>query len=281
MEEIKIQNDRGVALAATVFHPVELKGAIMIGPATGIKRGFYHAFAQFLAEQGYGVITFDNEGIGGSKHGHIKHSTASLVTWGQSDMTAVFSTLKTTFPGVKYHLVGHSAGGQLIGMMHGATELTSMFNFACSSGSIRNMKNPFWLKAKYFMNVFIPLNNLIYGYTNAQWVGMGEPLPKHVARQWSLWCNSTGYAKKHIDEHDITHYYNELNFPSIWLHAIDDDIAISENVDDMIRVYPQLKSTKQTMVPAEFGLKEIGHMKFFSKHNKQLWQMAIDWLGRH
>ena len=33
------------------------------------------------------------------------------------------------------------------------------------------------------MELFIPLNNLILGYTASDKVGMGEPLPKYVARQ--------------------------------------------------------------------------------------------------
>ena len=55
------------AIAATTYSPTtDVKGAILIGPATGIQRQFYASFASFLAEKGYGVITFDNRGIGGS-----------------------------------------------------------------------------------------------------------------------------------------------------------------------------------------------------------------------
>ena len=66
-------------LSATLFTPKQpAKAAIMIGPATGIKRQFYSAFATYLCEQGFGVITFDNRGIGGSVKGSVKQSDASL-----------------------------------------------------------------------------------------------------------------------------------------------------------------------------------------------------------
>jgi predicted alpha/beta hydrolase len=223
--DIKIKCAGDYELAATIFIPLKFKGAIMIAPATGIKRQFYHSFASFLADNGYGVITFNNQGIGDSKNGDLKNSNASLLSWGQSDMSFVFATLKIEFPNVKYHLVGHSAGGQLPGLMIGATELTSIFNFACSSGSLRNMKYPFKLSALFFMNWFIPFNNLLFGYTNSQWIGMGEPLPKQVAQQWSEWCNGTGYIKTYLDRNRVTHFYDELKCDSLWVNATDDKIA--------------------------------------------------------
>ena len=64
---LSIMTDRNQALAATVYRPkTPVKTAVMIAPATGIKRQFYHNFATYLAEHGFGVLTFDNEGIGES-----------------------------------------------------------------------------------------------------------------------------------------------------------------------------------------------------------------------
>jgi len=61
-------------------------------------------------------------------------------------MPAVFEQLKTTFPNTKYHLIGHSAGGQLVGLMHNALELTYIFNYASSSGELKNMSHLHALK---------------------------------------------------------------------------------------------------------------------------------------
>ena len=73
--ESKVICEDQFVLAATTYTPTnEIKGAIIIGPATGIKRQVYANFASFLAENGYGVITFDNRGIGGSLVGNIKSS---------------------------------------------------------------------------------------------------------------------------------------------------------------------------------------------------------------
>ncbi|MFT5097586.1 MAG: hypothetical protein ACI9JO_001618, partial [Psychrobacter okhotskensis] len=47
---LSIMTERNQALAATVYRPTEaVKAAVMIAPATGIKRQFYHNFASHLA----------------------------------------------------------------------------------------------------------------------------------------------------------------------------------------------------------------------------------------
>lgn len=280
--EIKVQCQDGYTLAATLFKPsVTVKGAVLIGPATGIKRQFYFSFAQYLAEQGYAAITFDNRGIGDSLIGHVNDSDASLQRWGELDMPAVLETLQSTVPNTRYHLVGHSAGGQLVGLMHNAAELSSMFNFASSSGQLRNMRIPYSLKAHFFMNLFIPFSNAVFGHTKSQWLGMGEPLPKAVGQQWREWCNGQGYVKTAFGKSVHTHLYDELMIPSLWTYASDDDIAIKDNVQDMISVFKNLPAHIVTLTPGENGLKEIGHMKFFSRKAQSLWPQTLQWLEKH
>ena len=279
--DITIQCKDKNELTGTVFTPTDLKAAVMIAPATGIKRRFYHAFATYLAENGYGVISFENRGIGDSRQGALNRWDASLVSWGSVDMPAVLDKLKTSFPNVSYHLIGHSAGGQLVGLMHNASELQSIFNVAASSGSLTNMHFPFKMVAYFFLNIFIPFNNLLFGFTNSQWLGMGEPLPKTVAAQWSKWCNGKGYAEVDFGHAIQQHWYDKITLPSLWLHASDDDIANSENIKDMLRVYSHIQSEIITLKPKELGYKTIGHMKFFSSKYDALWSYALNWLDQH
>lgn len=253
----------------------------MIAPATGIRQKFYFPIATFLAENGYGVICFDNRGIGESLYGSVNDSDASLVSWGRLDMTAALEELKKRFPNTSYHLLGHSAGGQLLGLMDNAAELSSIFNVACSSGSIRKMDIGFRIQAIIFMNLFIPASNFLFGHTKAQWFGMGDPLPRTVASQWNKWCSGEGYIKVDLDKTIHEHNFDTLSIPSLWLHATDDDIANLANVRDMIRVYPKLKAEIVTLKPKELGYNEIGHMKFFSSKKKELWTYVLDWLEKN
>lgn len=277
IQDIKIKCQDDFELAGTIYTPKIIKGAIMIAPATGITKRFYNSFATHLTENGYGVICFDNRGIGNSKNTNINKGNASLINWGRLDMTAVMECLKSNFPNQTYHVVGHSAGGQLVGLMDNAFDVKSIFNFASSSGSLRNMQNPFKLKASFFLNIYIPINNLLFGKTNSQWVGMGEPLPKMVASQWKKWCNAKGYVESEFGKEIKEHHFYELDCPSMWVHATDDGIANLDNVKDMTRVYSKSKAEIVTLNPKDLNKKFLGHMGFFSSKNKELWSHALKW----
>lgn len=277
-----IQCPDGQRLTTTFFSPKTTPlAAVMIAPATGIKQRFYAHFAQYLADNGFAVMTFDNRGIGESLFGDINDHDASLVSWGQLDMPTVLTELMSTYPDTSYHLVGHSAGGQLFGLMDNAEALTSVFNFACSSGWIKNLPFPHSLSGQFFLNFFIPLSNFLFGHTKSSWVGMGESLPKNVASQWRQWCNHGGYVKTAFGKSVFKHQYDELNMPSIWLNASDDYIAVNDNVADMISVFKKLQHTTVTLNPKDHHLASIGHMNFFRRSHKVLWPMAKDWLTEH
>jgi len=141
------------------------------------------------------------------------------------------------------------------------------------------MKYPFKAKATFYLNMFIPVSNFLFGVTHSQWVGMGEPLPKAVASQWSKWCNGVGYVATDFGSEIKEHLYDELNFPSMWLYATDDVIANYENVKEMADVFSKSKVEFSALDPKALGKKQIGHMGFFSSKNKDLWPRALDWLA--
>lgn len=280
--ELQIRCEDEALLAASLYTPSVPRGGVMIAPATGIKRGYYHYFASYLAEQGYIVLSYDNRGIGGSLHGKLVDCRASLRDWGSLDMPAVLELLRAQCPGMPLHLVGHSAGGQLVGLMKNSGLLCSFFNFGSSAGQLRNMEGFFRLKAKFFLNVYSPLSNQIWGYTKSQWVGMGEDLPRVVAKEWAQWCRGRGYVETAFGTTVQEHWYDQLDCPSMWLHATDDDIAVQANVEDMIRVYSRSPSQRVVVEPSEHGLHgEIGHMGFFRRRAKVLWPMASKWFDSH
>lgn len=293
VKDITLTCSDEVKLAATIFAPPvgeRIKSAILVAPATGVKRQFYSKFSQWLSTHGHAVMTFDNRGIGDSLCGELRACRASLSAWGYLDMPAAWEEVRRRFPNAGgYHVAGHSAGGQLVGLMHNAIDntdestITSMFNVCCSSGRITNMDFMFGLRARWFLHVFIPLNNWAFGYSNIQWLGMGEPLPYHVGRQWGEWCNGQGYVKTAFGQEVDRHWYDKIICPSKWIHVSDDDIANMANIHDMISVHSSQFQDAAEIVslrPVDYGLKEIGHMRFFSSSNKILWNIALQWFAK-
>jgi len=287
-DDITIQATADSHLAATVYSPLEslptikpVTDAVLIAPATGIRRQFYGHFAGFLASQGYGVLSFDFDGVGDSLQGDINDNKASLQSWGEQDLPAALDKLMSQFPNCRYHLIGNSAGGQLIGLMPNAQQLTSVFNVGASSGQLRNFPTWFYLQAQVFMNLAIPLTNALFGHSKCHWFGMGQPLPKNVGAQWRQWCNGTGYVATAFGKTIHRHYYDELTLPMLWLHATDDDIAVEANVDDMISVFSKAQSIKLKVAPQDYELAHVGHTSFFRRQSQVMWPLATDWLQQH
>ena len=280
---LRIATPAGHGLAASLYTPAKPpRKAVLIAPATGIGRRFYHAFAEYLAGEGYGVLSFDFQGVGDSLTGRLKDCPASLVSWGANDLSAALDELTRQFPQATSHLIGHSAGGQLPGLMPNAARLSSLLAVAGSSGRLANMPASYRPRAELFMRVIIPLSNALTGVSRTDLVGMGGPLPRAAGAQWARWCLGRGYVETGFGREVQEHCYDTLDIPSLWLNASDDEIAVNANVDDMVRVFSGLapRAEKRTLIPAEHGLGSIGHMGFFKRSSQVLWPIAAEWLAR-
>lgn len=196
--ELSFSAEDGFVLKGSLFSPESPKAAVLLAPATGIRRRFYKKFATHLAQMGFGVLSFDNRGIGDSKMRPVHEESASLIDWGSLDMPAALEALKAAFPKLPTYLIGHSAGGQLVGLMPNAQDLSGFLTVASSSGSLRKMKPLYQLKARFFLQMLLPLTVKLQGVGRSDLVGMGEPLPKHVALQWGAGVRAKVISKPNL-----------------------------------------------------------------------------------
>jgi predicted alpha/beta hydrolase len=90
---------------------------VLLSPATGVKQHYYLRFVHWLAQQGHDVLVFDYRGIGLSLHGPLQHCRATLAEWGQQDQVAALEWLLQRTGSEQALLLGHSAGGQMIGLL--------------------------------------------------------------------------------------------------------------------------------------------------------------------
>ncbi|MCB0448116.1 MAG: alpha/beta fold hydrolase, partial [Gelidibacter sp.] len=169
------------------------KGYIQINPGTGIPQHFYRHFAKYLAKKGYIVITFDYRGIGLSRPKTLKGFVATNIHWSK-DIDAVLGWGIKNYPNLKKTVIGHSMGGQLIGILKNNNKIDNAILIASGTGFWKDMpKSPMKYLMPLLWHVYMPLSTLIYGYANAKLIGRGENLPKGVALQWRRWCLSSNY----------------------------------------------------------------------------------------
>lgn len=270
----------GLRLQGTLFVPEHPVATVLLCSATGIKQQFYWSFAQWLRAQNHVVLTFDYRGIGASLHGRsVRDSPAKKHEWGIYDMPAALDYLLNEYSRLPAHLVGHSAGGQLVGLMRNHARLERVVTVGSSSGYLQNFTTPVRPLAALVLKAFIPWTAKVLGYVPTSWIGYGEDLPAGVALQWARWCTSPGYASNAFGSDVKRNYYDDVEAKILWLTASDDPLATPANVDDMIRLFSRAEITRLCVEPATFGLQKIAHVDFFRKRNAALWPVVADWFS--
>jgi predicted alpha/beta hydrolase len=124
-EDLFVPTPDGVQLAATLYAPAPGTAngvALMINSSMATPRQYYRAFASHMAGRGFAVLTYDYRGIGGSVFDIPPPPARTAVAWGSIDQTAAADFLAERFPGCARMLLGHSLGGQILGLCRRAGE---------------------------------------------------------------------------------------------------------------------------------------------------------------
>ena len=266
-------------LLAARFYPAQTDSKlkpILISPATGITMNFYNTFATWLAEQGYPVMSFDFRGIGQSLHGKLKDSKASIQDWGQLDLPAMIDALCEKTRTDHILMIGHSAGGQLLGITPNHSKIEKLVAIAGSTGNVKNLKGRTKLLAPLMFKVIFPIARFTIGYGPTQKIGMGENLPKDVAKQWAEFCSQPGYVINAIGKTIFDDFHAQVQTPITALWASDDEIATEANVKDLLRLYPASNTQMIEIMPSAFNHNAIGHMSMFKRSHQNIWLTILE-----
>jgi predicted alpha/beta hydrolase len=108
----------GYRLAATEFAPeASPRGAVVINSATAVPRRIYRGFATYLAERGFAVLTYDYRGVAGSRPASLAGFPARMRDCAALDVTAALDHARARWPDLSLAVVGHSFGGQALGLV--------------------------------------------------------------------------------------------------------------------------------------------------------------------
>ena len=187
--------------AATLFLPRGAKRhAVLINSATAVPRKIYRGFAGYLARRGCAVLTYDYRGTGDSRQKSLVGFNqpkslvgfkASMADWAALDVTAAVAWMRERYKALPLNYIGHSFGGQALGLLANNTEVSRALLIAAQAGYWKLMTAPERYRVYAMLNVGIPLTRLL-GYAPG-WSGVGEDLPKGVFVQWVRWVMSERY----------------------------------------------------------------------------------------
>ena len=275
--DLKLPARDGVSLAATFFAASGApRGAILINSGTGIPRQFYATFAQHLATQGLAVLTYDYRGIGQS----AAPGDATMEHWGGIDQPSMLDHLARLAPGVSLGLVGHSLGGQVLGLADNIGSVRAAVLICAQSGHWRHWppgRQRLRMAALWWL--LIPVLTVLTGRFPGSWIGTAN-LPAGVARSWARWGRSRHYVCD-AEGRALRPYNNDVACPVRWLSFTDDPIAPLDAVEALLAYYPEAAIDRAHLAPRDLDVAAIGHFGFFRKSMPpEPWTEIADWLGR-
>lgn len=272
---IEIPTADGKRLAGSYFAPAGSAGvALLINGATGVPRGYYDAFAAHLASRGIALLTYDYRGIGESSG-----IEGSIEAWGTLDQPAALDRLRQLRPDDALTLVGHSFGGQVLGLAPNIGAIRAALFIAAQHGHWRHWpaRRRFRMFALWWL--LIPALTSVFGYFPGHLIGTAR-LPAEVALHWARWGRSRHYISDRRGN-PLRPHNDLVDCPIEWLSFEDDPIAPLGAVEALCAYYPKAKITRRHVKPMDFGAKAIGHFGYFRRSApKAEWDRAADWLIR-
>lgn len=277
----------GYVLAATLFLPRGgRRHAVLINSATAVPRKIYRGFASYLASRGCAVLTYDYRGTGDSRPKSrtvynrpesLVGFTASMSDWAALDVTAAVAWMRERYAHLPLGYVGHSFGGQALGLLPNNAEVARALFVAAQAGYWGLMTAPERYRVYALLKFAgVPLTKFM-GYTPGR-IGLGMDLPQGVFLEWAGWVMNKRYM---FDDDKLRAL---VNFPRYRgaLRALsfsDDPWATRAAVELLCSGFTSIRPDIVSIRPADIGASKIGHFGFFRpEHRDTLWRGAAEWL---
>jgi predicted alpha/beta hydrolase len=283
VESLTLVTDDAHALGATLFTPAAARrgdalGTVIVHSATAVPAGFYRRFAEHLAQHGMRVLTYDYRGIGRSRPASLRGFDARMSDWALRDAAAAHALVSSRFPGEPIATVGHSFGGQLIGLLDAASDVRGTLLVCSQLGFLGHWPARDRLRLTVIWRLLVPLFTRTLGYLPG-WSGIGEDLPLGVAREWASWCTHPEYLMSAYPA--ARERYAGFDKPLLVYSTTDDAIAPERAVSALLDLFTGAQVEHHRIAPASFDGAPIGHFGFFKpRFSDTLWSEATRFFQR-
>lgn len=285
--QVNVQIDRGLRipardgfrLAATLYEPDpgdDRDAAVLINSATAVPRGYYDAFARYLAGEGFSVLTYDYRGIGGSRPRSLRGFRARMLQWAEEDQAGMIDWVHGHLRPRHLLVVGHSVGGQIVGLAPDNHRIDALLGVAAQNGYFGHWPADQRFRIALRWYLALPAATWIFGYLPG-WLGTREDVPAGVAREWAAWCRRPDFLFQGHEER--RRGFERFTRPILAYSLEDDDYGPRPAVESLLAEYRSASITHRHVHPREVGATEIGHFGFFrERFRSSLWRESAAWL---
>ncbi|WP_374663259.1 alpha/beta fold hydrolase [Acinetobacter sp.] len=263
----------GYPLSGLLYAPPQPQASLVVSSATGVPQGFYRRFAEYAAQQGFQVLTFDYRGIGASAPRSLKGFRMSYLDWGRQDLSSAIDVLAQD--GLPIYMIGHSYGGQALGLTRNHHLVRAMHCYGTGAGWHGYMPPKEKFKVQVIWNIVFPPMVAVTGYLPWSKLNMGADLPIDVYRQWRRWCKNPTYFFADPEQHALKNLYAQVKTPIYAVAALDDDWALPASRQAFMQHYSNAPMQFIDMRASDYGMQAIGHMGYFRKGAEKIWDQAL------
>lgn len=275
-----IKTEDNFPLSACQYIPKSPKANLVITAGLGIPKHFYRHIAQFAAERGYLVTTFDYRGINESQDSNFKGREHKFSYWGQRDLHAILEQVKNNSK-LPITYLAHSAGGQILGMTPHCKDVVAASFIGSVLPDAKNYPKMLdKIKLKFLWWILLPALSLFGDTVPSSKAGLSTiDVPTGVVREWSGWGRSKRYLFNAKFNYDLSQYSTFTSHLRI-IAVADDELASPESCFDLASEYPNAKLEQQIFQPSNYEIKEMGHFGYFRKSSQACWPELFDWYDK-
>lgn len=252
--------DDGYQLGATLFEAASPKSQVLIHAGTAIPQRFYLRFAAHLAQRGHQVLTYDYRGVGESKPPTLRGFAATMSEWGQLDAAAAQRTARRLAGNRPLVSIGHSFGGQLIGLSDATHDVELAVFIGAQLGWVGHWPLFEQLRLRALWGGAVPALTAAFGYLPGR-AGLGVDLPRGVAREWAEWATHPDYLSGHVA--GASTRFARFAAPALMYSFTDDDFAPEPAVRRFLQRLTASDVTHRRLAPTDVGVSQVGHFGFF------------------
>ena len=274
MQLFQININEQQSVKCSLYSGISTSKIVIIASAAGVLQSFYQNLAQFFLSNGISVITFDYSGVGKSLHRNIKKENSSLTNWGNRDLEAVIKYTIETYPSHKVILLGHSIGGQLIGLAPSSCVADKIILVAAQSGYWKFWKGVSKIRMWVNWHLLVPALTKVFGYLPSKKFSRMENLPKNVAEEWAKWCRSSNYLFADFPHNYL--YFDRLEGQVTSISLDDDFFAPTKSVEWLTSKFANSSVKSLHIFPKDFQGIKIGHFSLFTEiFSDNIWNILL------